>query len=98
MARRDPIASADAYQKVYRIDLRSGAADRRLFNIYNLAGLRSGNHVLKVGVFVDRTVRINPLFVFAFDSPLLFVLLLLLSRLLSAAFFQLVFLSSWLKF
>lgn len=70
---------------------------RLSLNIDNLPRLRSGNHVLQVGVFIDRSVRIGPLFVFALDAPLLLVLLLLLSRLLSAAFFQLVFLkSSWL--
>jgi hypothetical protein len=71
--------------------------DRMSFNIENLAGLRSGNHILQVGVFIDRPVRIRPLFVLALDAPLLLILLLLFSRLLSAAFFQLVFLSSWLR-
>jgi hypothetical protein len=66
---------------------------RRLFDIENLAGLRSRNHILQVGVLIDRPVRIDPLFGFALGAPLLLVLLLLFARLLSAAFFQLVYLS-----
>ena len=69
------------------------------FDVDNLAGLRSGNHVLEVGVLIDRARRIAALFSFALDATLLFVLLFLFTSLFSTAFFQLVFLwfglSTW---
>lgn len=69
------------------------------FDINNLTGLRSGNHVLEVRVLIDRACRIVALFSFALNATLLFVLLFLFTRLFSAAFFQLVFLwfglSTW---
>jgi hypothetical protein len=65
---------------------------RRLFDIENLAGLGSGHHILQIGVLIDRAVGIGALFGFALGASLLFVLLLLLARLFSAAFFQLAYL------
>lgn len=65
-----------------------------LLDIDDLTGLRTGHHVLEVGVLVDRARGIVALFSFALDPTLLFILLLLFTRLLSAAFFQLVVL--WL--
>jgi len=70
---------------------------RPLLDIENLAGLGSGNHILEVGVLIDRAVRIDSLFGFALGAPLLLVLLLLLARLFSAAFFQLVYLGYLLR-
>ena len=69
------------------------------FDVDNLTGLRSRNHVLEVCVLIDRARRIIALFSLALDATLLFVLLFLFTRLLAAAFFQLVFLwfglSTW---
>jgi hypothetical protein len=62
------------------------------FDVDDLTGLRSWNHVLEVCVLIDRARRIIALFSFALDATLLFVLLFLFTRLLAAAFFQLVFL------
>ena len=69
------------------------------FDVDDLTGLRSRNHVLEVGVLIDRARRIIALFSLALDATLLFVLLFLFTRLFAAAFFQLVFLwfglSTW---
>jgi hypothetical protein len=66
------------------------------FNVNDLAGLRSGNHVFEVGVFIGRC-GIVALFNFALGAAMLLVLLLLFTGLLSAAFFQLVVLLTWPK-
>jgi hypothetical protein len=67
------------------------------FDVDNLTGLRSGNHVLQVGVLIDRSCGIVALFSFALCAALLLVLLFLFAGLLSAAFFQLVVLLTWPK-
>jgi hypothetical protein len=64
----------------------------RSVKIEYLAGLRSGNHILEVGILIDRAVRIDLFLSFTLGAPLLLVLLFLFARLLSAAFFQLVYL------
>lgn len=81
---------ATSFPLALPIDSASSGNPRRSFDIDNLTGLRSGNHVLEVGVLVDRRARIVALFSFALHAALLFVLLLLFTGLLSAAFFQLV--------
>jgi hypothetical protein len=60
-----------------------------LIEIDDLAGLRSGNHIGQVGVLVPGDSRSLP-FGDAFDPALFLVLLLLPTKLFSAAFFQLV--------
>jgi hypothetical protein len=65
------------------------------FYIDNLAGLRTGNHILEIGVLVDRSCGIVALFSFPLCAALLLVLLFLFAGLLSAAFFQLVVLLTW---
>jgi hypothetical protein len=79
-----------AYPLAITMDSASSGKARQSFDIDNLAGLRSGNHVLEIGVLVDRPARIVALFVLALNAALLLVLLLLLAGLLAAAFFQLV--------
>lgn len=62
----------------------------RRIGIDNLAGLRSGNHIGKVGILVlgcsGRSLPLSD----AFDAALFLVLLLLPTKLFSATFFQLV--------
>jgi hypothetical protein len=61
-----------------------------LIEVDNLAGLRSGNHIGEVGVLIlGHSGRSLP-FGHAFDAALFLVLLLLPTKLFSAAFFQLV--------
>lgn len=61
-----------------------------LVEIDNLAGLRSGNHIGEVGVFIFGHSGWSLPFGDTFDAALFLVLLLLPTKLLSAAFFQLV--------
>jgi hypothetical protein len=65
------------------------------FYVDNLTGLRTGDHILEVGVLVDRPRGIVALFGFPLGAALLLVLLFLFAGLLSAAFFQLVVLLTW---
>lgn len=65
------------------------------FYVDNLTGLRTGDHILEVGVLVDRSRGIVALFGFPLGAALLLVLLFLFAGLLSAAFFQLVVLLTW---
>jgi len=65
------------------------------FYVNNLTGLRAGDHVLEIGVFVDCPRGVIALFDFALGAALLFILLFLFTGLLAAAFFQLVVLLTW---
>ena len=62
---------------------------RRSFDIDNLAGLRTWDHVLQVGILIDDASRIVSLFSFTLIATLLLILLFLFTGLLAAAFFQL---------
>jgi hypothetical protein len=59
------------------------------FDIDNLAGLRTGNHVLQIGILIDGAGGVVALFSFTLIAPLLLILLFLFAGLLAAAFFQL---------
>jgi hypothetical protein len=61
---------------------------RQSFDIDNLTGLRSGNHIFQIGVLIDGAAGVVALFGFTLDAALLLVLLFLFSSLFSAAFFQ----------
>jgi len=62
----------------------------RRIEIDNLAWLRAGNHIGKVGILVLGHPGRGLPFSYAFDAALLLFLLLLPAKLFSTAFFQLV--------